>query len=186
MTEILRPAHRSFDELTLGLRALPAPGADAGVLRLIVRRPAAEARETPSAVTLSPEEGVPGDDWSRRPPRDPEAQLAVIRHDVATLIAGGRDIALFGDNLYVDLDLSARNLPAGSELAVGAARVVVTPMPHNGCMKFKARFGQDALRFVQARETRDQNFRGIYWRVVSPGEVRLGDPIRVLARGAPR
>ena len=59
----------------------------------------------------------------------------------------------------------------------------MTSKPHNGCVKFKARFGQDALEFVQAKPTRDRNFRGIYWRVVEAGGVRVGDPIRVVTRG---
>ena len=58
----------------------------------------------------------------------------------------------------------------------------VTPKPHNGCLKFKQRFGQDALRFVQAKPTRDQNRRGIYWKVVESGEVAVGAPIRLISR----
>lgn len=131
---------------------------------------------------LSPDEGVPGDGWSRRPPRDPEAQLAVMRRDVAELIANGQPLSLFGDNLLVDLDISAANLPAGTRLRVGAALVEVTAKPHNGCVKFKGRFGPDALHFVQATPTRNQNLRGIYWRVVAPGEAGVGDQIEVIFR----
>jgi MOSC domain-containing protein YiiM len=125
---------------------------------------------------------VPGDGWSRRPPRDPEAQLAVMRREVAELVANGQPLTLFGDNLFVDLDLSASNLPFATRLRVGTALVVMTAKPHNGCIKFKGRFGEDALRFVQAKETREQNLRGVYWKVVEPGEVRAGDAVRVLSR----
>jgi MOSC domain-containing protein YiiM len=125
---------------------------------------------------------VPGDGWTRRPPRDPEAQLAVMRRDVAELIANGQALTLFGDNLFVELDLSAANLPFGTRLHVGAALVEMTPKPHNGCLKFEGRFGQDALRFVQAPDTRDQNFRGVYWKVIEPGEAQVGDTICVLSR----
>ena len=175
-------AHRTLAELAAGLRALPAPTQSAGLLALIVRRRADGVRETPERIHLAPQEGVPGDGWSRRPPRDPEAQLAVMRLDVAELIANGQPLTLFGDNLFVDLDLSVANLPGGSRLRMGGAVVVVTPKPHNGCSKFKGRFGGDALRLVQQEQTRDQNLRGIYWRVAEPGEVRVGDPIQVLSR----
>lgn len=156
---------------------------DAGLLALIVRRRSDGVRETLERVHLSREEGVSGDGWARRPPRDPEAQLAVMRRDVAELIANGQPLTVFGDNLFVELDLSAANLPTGARLRVGSAVVEVTPKPHNGCRKFKGRFGGDALRFVQDKPTRDQNLRGIYWRVAEPGELRVGDPIQVLSRG---
>ncbi len=80
--------------------------------------------------------------------RDPEMQIAVMQPDVAALIANGQPLTLFGDALFLELDLSTANLPAGSRLRVGAALLEVTPAPHNGCRKFQARFGAEALRFV--------------------------------------
>jgi len=149
---------------------------------LIVRRPGPDARETPARVRLTIEEGVPGDDWIRRPPRDPMAQLAVMRRDVAELLGCGQPLAVSGDNLIVDLDLSDANLPPGSRLRVGEAIVEVTPKPHNGCRKFRSHFGTDALRAVQEPARRAQNLRGVYWRVLEPGAVAVGAPIAVLSR----
>lgn len=174
--------HRPLDDLEAGLRALPALPSEAGRVALIVRRRPDGERETPKLERLSLVEGVAGDGWSRRPPRDPEAQLAVMRRDVAELIANGQPLPVFGDNLFVDFDISAANLPTGTRLRVGGAVVEVTPKPHNGCAKFKGRFGLDALHFVQAKPTRAQNLRGIYWKVVEPGEVRVGDSIEVVSR----
>jgi hypothetical protein len=171
-------------ELEAGLRALPAAPREAGRLLLLVRRRADGVRETPARARLSPDAGLAGDDWSRRPPRDRAAQLAVMQHAVAALIAGAQPLARFGDNLFVDLDLSAENLPAGTRLRVGGAVVEVSAKPHDGCRKFHARFGADALRFVQAKATRPRNLRGIYWTVVDAGEAGVGDPVEVLARPA--
>jgi hypothetical protein len=175
--------HLPLAELEDRLRAMGASSRDVGRLTLIVRRRPDGVRETPGHVRLTLEEGVPGDGWDRRPPRDLVAQLAVMRRPVAELIANGQPLTLFGDNLFVDLDISAANLPTGTRLRVGEAVVEVTPKPHNGCRKFQGRFGQDAFRFVQAPPTRDQNLRGIYWRVVEAGEAAVGDEIRVLSRG---
>ncbi len=175
--------HRPLAELEAGLRSLAPAPQSSGRLALIVRRRDDGVRETLEQTLLSPEEGVPGDGWSRRPPRDLEAQLAVMRREVAELIANGQPLDVFGDNLFVDLDLCASNLPVGARLRVGAALVEVTPMPHDGCLKFRGRFGLDALRFVQAKATRHQNLRGIYWRVVEAGLAGVGDPIRVISRG---
>jgi MOSC domain-containing protein YiiM len=104
-----------------------------------------------------------------------------MRRDVAELIANGQPLSVFGDNFFVELDLSTANLPPGSRLRLGAALVVVTSKPHNGCVKFRGRFGQEALRFVQATQTRGQNLRGVFWRVVQPGEVAVGDPIDMVS-----
>lgn len=171
----------SLAELDAGIRALPPPPRDRGTLALILSRHADGARTTPRRIVLDRELGVPDDSWSRLPaPRNLDMQLAVMNRDVAALIAGGQPLTTFGDNLYVDLDLSAANLPFGTRLRVGRALVEMTPHPHNGCAKFDARFGNDALRFVQRAETRASNWRGVYWRVVEPGEVAVGDAIEVL------
>jgi len=88
----------------------------------------------------------------------------------------------FGDNLFVELDIRQENMPAGTRLRVGEALVEVTPKPHNGCLKFKGRFGQDALHFVQAPPTRPENRRGIHWKVIEAGDVQVGDSIEVVSR----
>jgi hypothetical protein len=174
--------HRGAAELAAGFLALAEAPKEAGCLVLIVRRLANGTREAPGSVLLSPEEGVPGDGWGRRPPRNPEAQLAVMNHPVAALIANGQSLTVFGDNLFVDLDISAENLPVGARLRVGEAVVEVTPKPHNGCSKFRERFGQAALDFVGAAATRNRNLRGVYWKVVEAGTVRVSARIEVLSR----
>ena len=174
--------HLDLAALEAGFRSLREPPRESGTLRLIVRRRADGTRETPDRVELTRQHGVPDDGWSRRPPRDPEAQLAVMRRDVAELVANGQPLTVFGDNLFVDFDISAGNLPVGTRIHLGGAIVEVTPKPHDGCLKFKQRFGQDALRFVQARVTRSQNLRGIYWKIAQAGEISVGGPIRVMSR----
>jgi MOSC domain-containing protein YiiM len=149
---------------------------------LIVRRGEGGTRETLERTMLAVADGVPGDAWGRSPTRKPEGQIAVMQIDIAQLIANGQPLPLFGDNLFLDLDLSAANLPTGSRLRVGRATLEVTPKPHNGCHKFRARFGDDALRFVSRPDLRPRNLRGIYLRVVEAGEVAAGDPVDVLFR----
>lgn len=175
--------HLSPAELGLRLSALVPLPKDSGRLTLIMRRPEDGSRETPERLRLSPEEGVPGDKWGRDPERMMDAQICVMQRDVAELIANGQPLTLFGDSLFVELDLSVANLPPGSRLRVGEALVEVTPMPHNGCAKFKARFGGDALLFVNAKPTRHLNLRGIYWKVIGAGDAWVGAPVEVLSRG---
>ena len=173
---------RTLTELEeLWAQRAPAPR-DVGQVVLIVRRGEGGRRETPRQVSFSADEGLPGDAWSRKATPHPEAQLAVMQSDVAALIANGQPLTLFGDNLFVDLDLSEANLLPGSRVQVGEALLEVTPLPHNACRKFLSRFGPDALRFVSAQDQRHRNFRGIYMRVVVDGTVRPGDPVKVIER----
>jgi MOSC domain-containing protein YiiM len=149
---------------------------------LIVRKAGGGVREMPERVRLDPEQGIPGDAWGRRRHPDPVAQLAVMELAVAELIANGQPIALFGDNLYLDLDLSASNLPPGTRLRAGECILEVTPKPHNGCSKFRGRFGPDSVLFASRADLRHRNLRGIYMRVIEAGEVGPGDTVEVLSR----
>ena len=83
-----------------------------------------------------------------------------------------------GDQLYVDFDLSARNLPPGSRVVVGDAVLELTAKPHLGCAKYARAFGRDAVRFVNSPEGKALRLRGANAKVVRSGVVRVGDEIR--------
>src|SRR5882757_7172601 len=178
--------HLTMDELEAGLDEIRSAPEDEGVLLLIVRRPRIEEREVLEVAELHLEEGLVGDSWSRRrssrtadgsPHRD--MQINVINARVAALVA--QDKArwqLAGDQLYLDMDLSEANLPAGTQLEIGSAVIEVTPPPHTGCTKFVARFGLEAMKFVNSAVGRELHLRGINAKVVQPGMIRLGDAAR--------
>jgi hypothetical protein len=170
-------------ELERRFALLPSSPQDQGRVILLVSKAGGGLRQTPRKVQLAPGVGMPGDARGRDPELDEASQLAVMQRDVAELVANGQPLTLFGDNLFLDLDLSTQNLPAGSRLRVGQALLEVTPLPHNGCVKFRGRFGDNALRFVSKEELRHRNLRGIYMRVVEAGEVVLGDMVEVISRG---
>ncbi len=176
---------RPLPELDQALAALPPAGADVGRVHLLVARGLAGLRSCPPRVHLTPKSGIPGDAWGRKKRTSQHGQLAVMQRDVAELIANGQPLTLFGDNLIVELDLSAANLPVGTTLRIGTATLVVTPKPHDGCSKFQARFGADALRFVARKATRARNLRGVYLCVTRSGDVAVGDAVRVLRRPQP-
>ncbi len=173
-----------FDVLVERFEGMAVTPESAGRVVLLVTRGAGGRRECLDRVRLTATDGMPGDAWKRKTPDEPEAQLAVMQADVATLIANGQPLPLFGDNLFLDLDLSAANLPIGSRVRAGSAVLEVTPKAHNGCVKFKGRFGSDALRFVAHAERRARNLRGIYLRVIEDGDVAVGDAVAVVTRTA--
>jgi MOSC domain-containing protein YiiM len=133
---------------------------------------------------LTVERGLAGDAWERKLPLNPDAQLAVMSTPIAALVANGQSVTLFGDNLFVDLDLSAEKLPIGTRVRIGSAVLEVTPKAHNGCKKFDERFGADALAFVARKDLRPRNLRGIYFRVVEDGDVAIGNSIEILGIAA--
>jgi MOSC domain-containing protein YiiM len=171
--------HATLDELLAGLDHVRGSPAERGTVELIVRRPAVDDRQVVEAAELDLVVGLVGDRWHLGASPINDAQLTLMNARAAELIARSRDRwQLAGDQLYVDLDLSVENLPAGTRLAVGAAVVEITAVPHTGCAKFSARFGSDALKFVNKSPGRELRLRGANARVVSPGIVRAGDPIQ--------
>lgn len=163
--------------LEAGLDAVREAPRDRGVLELVVRTPAENEREVLTEVRLDPVAGLVGDDWYGDG-ADPERQLTVMNARAVALIAHSRDRwPLAGDQLYVDFDLSGENLPPGSRLEIGEAVIEVTAAPHRGCKKFAARFGLDALRFVNSKAGYALNLRGINARIIRGGTVRPQDPV---------
>ena len=181
--------HRTPEELEAALDHIRQAPADHGTLELIVRRPAVDEREVLDTGMLSLDEGLEGDTWNQRgssktPDGGPliDAQINIMNARTAAAVAGPIERwALAGDQLYVDLDISLENLPAGTQLAIGEAVLEVTAEPHTGCGKFSGRFGLDALRFVNSPTGRALNLRGINAKVIHPGTIHKGDAITLLA-----
>jgi MOSC domain len=182
------PVHLTAAELEAGLQQICAAPADVGTVALVVRRPEVGEREVLDEGELDGAWGVVGDNWNQRYNKhhpdgtpDPDRQLNVMNARVSRLVAVDPDrMALAGDQLHLDLDLSEANLPPGTRLALGSAIIEVTPIPHTGCDKFVSRFGKDAMRFVNSKQGRTLRLRGLNARVVVAGTVRPGDPVRKL------
>ena len=184
MTEA--PRHLTAAELEAGLDGIRRSPADGGALTLIVRRPAVGEREVVRTAELSVTEGLVGDTWrarasSRRKDGSPhpDMQLNIMNSRVIALVAPDESRwPLAGDQLFLDVDLSVANLPAGTRLSLGSAVIEVTAEPHSGCAKFVARFGLDAMQFVNSATGRELCLRGINAKVVRAGTVRVGDRAR--------
>ena len=198
----LLPRHRTMEELEGAWKGIRLSPSERGTLEMIVRRPKTNAREVLELATLDPIAGLTGDDWLEKAwPRPlpagvpwnelksedlPEGfsrdtHLTLMNARAIAAISGEREYwPLAGDQLYVDFDLRGENLPPGARLQIGEAEVEISAEPHTGCRKFSARFGSDALRFVNSPAGREWNLRGIYAVVIRGGAVRTGDPIQKL------
>jgi hypothetical protein len=182
--------HLTMEELEAGLGEVSQSPKNQGSLDLIVRRPQFGGREVLAEGELDCLAGLVGDTWSTRPSSrtpdgtaHPDMQLNVMNSRVIALVSQDRERwQLAGDQLFIDMDLSAANLPSGTRLALGSAVIEVTPQPHTGCQKFVARFGLDAMKFVNSPLGRQLQLRGINARVVQAGRIRVGDVVKKIAR----
>jgi MOSC domain-containing protein YiiM len=180
------PQPRTLADLDACLDHIRNAPRDTGVLTLIVRRPQVDAREVLAEGELSLTEGLVGDGWRLRSSSrttdggpHPDMQLNLMNARVIEAIAGSMTRwPLAGDQLFVDFDLSREQLPPGTRLSIGEAVIEVTDQPHTGCGKFSARFGLDALKWVNSPEGRALGLRGVNAKVVTPGRIRAGDAIR--------
>ncbi len=173
-------------ELDAGLEYIRQSPRDGGTLRMIVRRPSVDERELLDEGELNLQEGLVGDTWNVRVSKHSKtgqpnlyAQITVMNARCIELLSPDRERwALAGDQLYVDFDLNDDNIPPGSRLAIGSAILEVSAEPHTGCQKFSARFGVEAMKFVNSPEGKRLHLRGINARVIQAGTIRVGDMVR--------
>lgn len=178
--------HLSRPELEAGMDHIRHSPKDRGILKMIVRRPRVDEREVVEEAELTLESGLAGDNWQTRGSRhspdrsaNREAQITIMNARIIELIAGSQERwPLAGDQLYVDMDLGVDNLPPGTQLTLGSAVLEVSAVPHTGCKKFSARFGVEAMKFVNSPEGKQLHLRGINTRVVQAGTIRTGDLVR--------
>jgi len=180
--------HLSMEELEAGLEHIRQAPTENGVVKLIVRRPNVDERELVEQADFSLSDGLLGDNWKQRGSAStpdhsahPEAQVTVMNARAAALVAQSDERwPLAGDQLYVDFDLSDDNIPAGSRIQLGSVILEVSAKPHTGCNKFSARFGLEALKFVNSPEGKHLHLRGINTKVVQAGTVHVGDVVKKL------
>jgi hypothetical protein len=184
--------HLTMAALMAGLDEICQSPLEEGLLTLIVRRPQIGEREILGVAELDLIEGLVGDNWrtrgsSRTPDGSPhnDMQLNLMNSRVIALVAKAKERwPLAGDELFLDMDLSAGNLPPGTQLALGSAVIEVTNEPHSGCQKFVSRFGLNAMKFVNSPVGKQLHLRGINAKVVQAGVIRIGDVVKKIKRGS--
>lgn len=176
----------SAEELDDALHGVLAAPRDAGEVRLLCARPRPNARNFPGTLTLTRAEGVAGDFERTRPwlelPEggiDPRIQVSIMSWRVLDLVWRDRDrIPHPGDNIAVDMNLTAENLPEGALLAVGSAVLRISDVPNEGCAKWKVRCGKAAYDWTSPPDRAALRLRGLFCEVVQDGVVTLHNVIR--------
>lgn len=163
----------------------PRPTDSARVESLNVRPGPTGEREQRALIELDPVRGAIGDRWEHktwihlpdgRP--DPRVQLALCNSSLLALMqqaAGTQHHP--GDTIFTNLDLSAKNLPSGSQLRIGTAVIAISDVENDACAKFSAHYGDVIFQWIRRPDNRSLRLRGAFARVVTAGTVRLGDSI---------
>ncbi len=150
-----------------------------GTVKKLVLRPESGERQVVETLRVTREGGIEGDRWTRSRKRDSDCQITMMREDVARMLCPDEKIEVFGDNIFVDMDMDDRLLSCGSVVRIGTAWLQVSPEPHNGCGKFKKRSVEGALEFISQPALHKHRLRGIHLFVLNPGEIHVGDAIVV-------
>ena len=174
--------HLTTEQLEAGLDLIRQSPKDDGLVELIVRRPQTEQREELEEAEFTTDDGLVGDNWSKRGSSrtsdggpHPDMQINIMNARAVALVAQEKGRwSLAGDQLFLDMDLSKANLPAGARIAIGSVILEVTAPPHTGCQKFVSRFGIEAMKFVNSELGRELCLRGINAKVVQSGTIRVG------------
>ena len=151
-------------------------------------RPARNQRTFPFSLRMTRAEGVPGDRWLTEPwltlpdgSPDPRIQVSILPLRVLDLVWQDRiGTEHPGDTIVADLECSAANLPENTVLRAGSALLRVSSLFNDGCVKWKARYGQAAKDWITTPGHPPLRLRGVLCEVVEDGEVCLGDRIEVL------
>lgn len=170
---------------------LAAPKTD-GPVQSLCFRPGFNQRRFPESLRLTVAEGVPGERWLTAPwlrlpdgSPHPDIQVSILPARVLDLVWRDRSGTPHpGDTIVADLDCSLTNLPVGSLISAGSAILRVSGEFNDGCVKWKARYGQAAKDWITLPGHPELRLRGILCAVIQDGDVTLSDRISVLQRGA--
>jgi hypothetical protein len=135
---------------------------------------------------LTQDFGIPGERWTYEPwlkrangNADPRIQVSILGTQIRDLVWRDRENSPHpGDSFMADMDFSESNMPNGTLLNIGSAVLRVSDKFNNACVKWRDRYGKDALYWVVKPENRKYRLRGVLCEVVQDGWVKTGDLIR--------
>lgn len=179
-----------MDQLMAAMPHILAAPKDGTIARQLMFRPGRNLREEREELLLTRAEGIPGDRYLSEPwlrladgSPDPGIQVSILPARVHDLVRPDPAASVHpGDPIIADLDTSEANLPEGAVLQAGTAKLRVSSIFNDGCVKWKVRYGRDAHGWLTLPEHIPLRLRGILCAVIEDGVIRRGDRIRVLSR----
>jgi len=177
--------HITTAELEAALPYIMEAPKDSGPIETLCYRPDFGERVFPDKLNMSGENGVSGDRWKENPwlrledgSPDPRIQVCILGKRMLDLVWIDRDGTPYtGDTIIADLDFSEENLPEGTLLQVGTARLRVSDVFNDACVKWKARYGVESVRWINRADIKPLRLRGVLCEIVKDGEVTLDDKL---------
>lgn len=178
----------TLSDLQAALPHVMAAPKDEGVIDCLCLRPERNTRQMVNEITLTVDQGIPGERWLTQPwltledgSPDPNIQVSVLPKRVMDLIWTDRENAVHpGDPIVADMDMSEENLPVGTRLQAGTAVIEVSGVFNDGCVKWKVRYGADAKDWITMDGHPSLRLRGILCKVVQDGVVTINDRLKKL------
>lgn len=185
----MTPHHATAEDLARALPHILSAPKDEATAEILCFRPGFNQRFFPDRLVMTRADGIPGERWRKAPwmrladgSPDPRIQVSILSRRVMDAVWLDRTATPHpGDTIICDLDTSHANLPVGTLLQAGTAVLQVSDVFNDGCVKWKARYGQAAKDWITAPGHPELRLRGILCSIERDGEIALGDPIRKLA-----
>lgn len=180
--------HPTIQDLQAALPLVMAAPKDKGQIDSLCLRPKRNQRQLVQELTLTVDQGIPGERWLTQPwltledgSPDPRIQVSVLSKRVMDLVWRDPENTVHpGDPIVADMDLSQDNLPVGTRLQAGTAVIEVSDAFNEGCVKWKVRYGSDAKDWITLPGNVPLRLRGILCRVVQDGVVSMNDRLTKL------
>jgi hypothetical protein len=178
----MKPNRATLDAAIPSILNAPKNGA---TIEQLCFRPGFGERTYVDEIAVTAAGGVEGCRWSHTPwmkledgAGDPRIQVSILQKRVLDLVYDSTADDLHpGDTMIVDMDLSHANLPIGTILQAGTAQLRVTDYWNDACVKWKVRYGSDALDWVREEANIKSRLRGVTCQIVTDGVIVNGTPL---------
>jgi hypothetical protein len=178
----MKPNRATLDAAIPSILSAPKDGA---IIEQLCFRPDFGERTYVDEIAVTRASGVDGCRWSHTPwmkledgSGDPRIQVSILQKRILDLVYDPSTDDLHpGDTMIVDMDLSHDNLPIGTILQAGTAQLRVTDYWNDACVKWKVRYGADALDWVREEANVVHRLRGVTCEIVTDGTIFNGESL---------
>lgn len=162
---------------------LNAPVTDAPISTLCYRETFG-ARAFVDDLLLDKMNGVHGDRWQehawlRRDDGmpDPRIQVSILPRRTYDAVVGRHDASTLhpGDTIIADMNMTEANLPTGTLIGAGTAVLRVSDVFNDGCVKWRARYGDTAKEWINLPDHIPLRLRGVLCEIVQSGVIKRSD-----------